>query len=513
MARERSIVFENFSGGYAGELPSWRLNKNMWHGLNLFPAVDGSLVPRSGLVRLALTGRVAGQIAGMGWADGGATTYDRAWYVQGTALRAFDPYTIGGAVAPVTGALSGLPTRVVAAWDEAGVVWMTNYADGIYKYDLAANTLTRLPNTAGGPAGRCITSWGAFLVTGGGPTNPARIYWSDGDGLDDWVATPNYEPIGSLNSAVTGLYVLRGQLVVAKDDGSWWMVTGDLPTSEVPTSVFTVRNVFAAQTPLLEPQHGAVIGGQAVWQVDRSAPWPTWFNGSTLSDQNHLKLDLVPTENGGIQPNLIVSRLTGPTDLLIAAGSVGTDRLMLKDSIWSRHRFSQPGLEWTAAMGDGLVLVADGGDTDNAPRFFVWQAAGLESPPDDSAPLQSVTDDGVPYEVWVELPETINDQGLEVLVRSVTVDFRRVDQGLGAPPQVFAFAVASTRRTRDETGAVWSQVQRWSGPARTVDKDRTTFMCGDQGDGAGFIVRLFDIRGVAIQRVRVQVVEESERVV
>ena len=126
--------------------------------------------------------------------------------------------------------------------------------------------------------------------------------------------------------------------------------------------------------------------------------------------------------------------------------------------------------------------------------------------------MQSVTDDGVPYEVWVELPETINDQGLEVLVRSVTVDFRRADQGLGAPPQVFALVGRLTRRTRDETGAVWSQVQRWSGPARTVDKDRTTFMCGDQGDGAGFIVRLFDIRGVAIQRAR-SVVEESERVV
>ena len=96
---ERLDRLRGLLGGYAGELPSWRLNKNMWHGLNLFPAVDGSLVPRSGPVCARLTGRAAGQIAGMGWADGGATTYDRARHVQGTAPRAFDPYTIGGAVA------------------------------------------------------------------------------------------------------------------------------------------------------------------------------------------------------------------------------------------------------------------------------------------------------------------------------------------------------------------------------------------------------------------------------
>jgi hypothetical protein len=274
-----------------------------------------------------------------------------------------------------------------------------------------------------------------------------------------------------------------------------------------------VRNVFSGQTPLQEPQHGAVIGGQAVWMVARSAPWPSWFNGSTLNDLNHLRTDLVPTPNGGVQPNLNVTRLTGPSDLLVAAGSVGTERLMLKDSVWSRHRFSVEGLEWTAPMADGLVLMADGGDADTAPNFYLWHADS-EDPPNDASPIESVTDDGLAYEVEVELPEWVNDKGVEVLARSLTVDFRRVDQGTDTSlPQGFAIQVASTRRTRDESEQLWSNVQRWSGPARTVSKDRATFMLGDQGNGAGFIVRLFDVRGVAIQRVRVQVLEESERVV
>jgi hypothetical protein len=163
-------------------------------------------------------------------------------------------------------------------------------------------------------------------------------------------------------------------------------------------------------------------------------------------------------------------------------------------------------------MADGLVLMADGGNGTDPPRFFVWQAAGLEVPPNDAATLQSVTDDGNEFPVEVELPEWVSDEGAEVLARSVTVDFRRSDQGAGAPPQGFAFQIASTRRSRDETEQLWSAVQRWSGPARTVSKDRTAFMCGDQGNGAGFIVRLFDIRGVSIQRVRIQVLDESERI-
>lgn len=509
---DRSVVFEDFSGGYAGLLPSWRLGKTMWHGTNLMAAVDGSLIPRSGLVNLGLTGKAAGQISGMGWVDGGAASPDRAWYTQGAGLYRFDPYTPGGAVTAASGSLTAIPTRVVHWWDEAGVVWLTNYNDSIYKYELATNVLTRLPNTTGDTAGRCIVSWGAYLVTGGSQGHPARIYWSDGDGLDDWTTAPNFEPIGSLNSAVTGLFVLRGQLVVAKDDGSFWMVTGDLPTSEVPTSVFTVRNIFSGQTPLLEPQHGAVIGGQAVWLVARSAPWPSWFNGSTLADLNFLATDLVPTENGGVQPNLNVTRLTGPTDLLVSAGAVGTERLMLRDSVWSRHVFSIPSLEWTAPMADGLVLVSDGGAVGTAPNFYVWTATSLESAPNESATLQSGYDDGLDYDVEVELPEWVNDQGVEVLARSLTLDFQRVDQGVGSPPQAFAVQVGATRRTRDEQEQMWSQVQRWTGPARTVSKDRATFMLGDQGNGAGFIVRIFDIRGIGIQRVRVRVLDESERI-
>ena len=510
---EHSITFEDFSGGYAGELPTWRLPQNMWHGTNLVAAVDGSLIPRSGLVRYGLSAVSAGPITGMGWADGGAAP-DRAWYVQNTTLYSFDPYNISGGVAAATGAFSSPPTRVLHWWDEAGVVWITSYNEGVYKFVLSSNTLTRVANVSGNAAGRCIVSWGSFLVTGGGPTNPSRIYWSDGETLDDWPGPTEFaynEPVGSENSAVTGLFVLRGQLVVTKDDGSWWVITGDLPTNDFPESTYNVRNVFAAQTPLQEPQHAAVIGGQAVWMVARSAPWPSWFNGSTLQDLNHLRTDLVPTLNGNIQPNCNVTRLTGPSDLLIAGGAIGNDRLMLRDSKWSRHRFSIPSLEWTAPMADGLVLMSDGGATGVIPKFYLWHADSND-PPDESSLFESVTDDGVEYPVEVELPEWVNKQGDEVLARSVTIDFRRVDQGATTLPQGFAVQVASTRRTRDESEQMWGNVQRWSGPARTVSKDRAVFMLGDQGNGAGLIVRLFDIRGVAIQRVRVQVLDESERV-
>ena len=202
---------------------------------------------------------------------------------------------------------------------------------------------------------------------------------------------------------------------------------------------------------------------------------------------------------------------------------------MFRDSIWSRHvfatstmpsagtppyvgsAFSTP-LEWTAPMIDNLVLMSDGGDSTHPPKFYVW-AVGLDGPPDDSAPLQSVTDDGYEYPNYWEGPEWVDEQGVEVLARQVTVDFRRHDQGASAPGQGFALQCASTRRTRDETGTRWSQVQRWAGASRTVDQDRVTLMLGDQGDGAGVLVRLFDIRGVGIQRVTIKVVAESERAV
>ena len=178
-----SITYDDFSGGYAGALPSYRLGKSQWHGLNVMPAIDGALIPRSGLVRYLLTGIGNGQIAGMGWADGGVGA-DKAWFVQGTTLYSFDPYDPTGthAVVAATGSFASVPTRVLHWWDEAGFVWITSYGDKVYKYDLGANTLTAVANTTGGLyAGRCITSWGSFLITGGGPTNPAYLYWSDGE--------------------------------------------------------------------------------------------------------------------------------------------------------------------------------------------------------------------------------------------------------------------------------------------------------------------------------------------
>ena len=257
---------------------------------------------------------------------------------------------------------------------------MTNYADGILQVRPGRqhpHPAAEHSRRAGRPLhhlmGRAPGDWRRA-------DQPRVVYWSDGDGLDDWVAPRTMSRSVRSTPRSPALYVLRGQLVVATDDGSWWMVTGDPPTSEVPTSC-----VHGAQRlrrrPRLEPQHGAVIGGQAVWQVDRSAPWPTWFNGSTLSDQNHLKLDLVPTENGGIQPNLIVfpSRPGRPicSSRQGRSAPIGSCSMDL-DLVAAPLLATGPRVD--RRDGDGLVLVADGGDTDNAPRFFVWQAAGPSHP-------------------------------------------------------------------------------------------------------------------------------------
>jgi hypothetical protein len=263
-------------------------------GLNVIAAVDGSLVPRSGLAMLGLTGKVNGQVSGLGWADGGSSP-DKAWYVQGTSMHSFVSNTSGATVINTIGALSAPATRVIHAWDEAGVVWLTNYGDRIYKYVLATDTLTAIPYTNGPRS--VHTAWTAFSSPG--CTGQPGASTGRGDGLDDWpdlnpgptppavlpIAEPaNYVLIGSANSAVTGLFVVRGQLIVAKNDGSMWVVTGDLSTSKVPDSVYNVRQVYQGQTPLLEPQHGH--HRRAVWMVGR-LPWPSWFNGSNMNDLNY----------------------------------------------------------------------------------------------------------------------------------------------------------------------------------------------------------------------------------
>jgi len=507
---ERREVFEDFAGGERGLLPSWRGAKNSWTGRNVIPTVAGTLIPRSGLVDLAKTSVPTGALAGLGWADGGAGS-DKAWFAVGTSVRTFDPYTVGGAVTTTTGALSATPTRIVAGFDEAGFVWLTNYNDRVYKLDVATNTLTALANTAGLPAGRCIVAWNAFLITGGGPTNPARIYWSDGVSFDAWPAAPNFVAIGSLNSAVTGLFALRNQLVVAKDDGTWWVVTGDLSTSTFADAVFTVHQVYSSQIPLLEPQAGAVISGQAVWFAGRSAPYPSWFNGSAINSLEYLDPDIVPAANVGTTPVVQVCRLTGPNELLIAAGSTGVDRLLYRGQSWSKHGFGITGLEWTAPMADGLVLVSDGGSVGVAAKFYVWNATSLERPPNGANTLESITDAGTVFDATVELPEWISDRNSEVLVRAAIVDFERYDQGAAAPPQQFDCTVTATRRTRDTTGSKASAVGWWSGAARTAQQDRAIFMVGDQGDGAGFFVTISNMRGVAIQRVTALIHDESER--
>lgn len=501
----RAVTFDDFRGGEWGDLGARNARPDQFAALNMLLYRTGLLGPRPGVRPLALTGVTANPLKGFGWHG---TPGADLWWCIGTAIQTADSSSYGSAAATASGALASTPTEPLASVEVAGgYTYLTSRDDKTYR--LLHTGSPAVSAIASSPGGRCIGIYGQRMVVGGtGAATEQRLRYSDADDYTTWDAA-NYFDVGD---AVSLVYAApqRLHLALGKADGTWWVVTGTLGSTNV------LRRIAGGSR---HPWHGwgtfaALQGDDRICFVPVGADHPAYFAGATIEELDHLKFT-DGTAMANAATHLRAVKMKRPDEALILSGLSGQRMMQHRNGIWTFHELSSVtggAAAWACGDGQGRVFIANPGSAGVAPTFHVYDT-DLDRP-GFTADTNARPGDGsdTPLSAQVSFPEWWDRDGREVTVRGVEVHFRKWQTGSGTD-NAFTVTVDALRRyggaaTLSSGSQTWSEA---GASASTSGTDtRATFQFGEQGPAHGFQVRLTAVKGVAIRSVTA-IVDVGER--
>jgi hypothetical protein len=512
-----SVFFDDFGRGEYGSLGSWKhgytfyrgalLYAGWWTGQNVVRYVDGTLGPRCGLKDVTPTGVPTGVVKGMGYLD---VPGHALWYCVGTGIYDMSEAG-GGATVTYTGVLASAPTLPLAAAIAPAVTWVTSMDDKVYKLDHNAQTVTAI---ASSPGGRTACIYGERMIVAGTTAHPNRVYYSAPGDFTSWPAI-NFFDVGD-SWAVVKVLPQRTHLLIAKQDGTWWVLTG------VPGVNDVLRQVSANSSMQLGNLRATVID-DLVYFVPRGFDSPATHNGARHDQLRYLSF------NGGVWQEESGSTIFPPVftvtpvsqknyasrsgDVLFHSSS--SKSALLRDGAWSLHTFGVS-CPWVVGGGNNgqdatapmLMFLCDGGGASATAKFYLWNPT-LDRPPVKSYANESVGDaSDTPPSCSFTLPEWFSRGGEQSIVRTVKVDFRKWNTNVSATNH-FDLSVVALRPYDNVTQAA-SAVQSFdeagsaAGSTGASVLQSKVFKFGDQGRGNGFQLVFSNLRGVAIQKVQVQ---------
>ena len=497
------VTFESFSGE-RGALSSWR-DQRLFTGSDVMIQVDGALTARPGFeVPFPLEwdeGTMAdASVLGIGVGDGTGNAqfprFEHLWFLVGNALYAWEG--VDGAEPQFVDSLAAVPTQRCVSVRQGASVWITSPGEGVYRYQVstAGVTLTKMDNVVPGPA---FAVWQGVEVCAGaasGTVTPGshRIFWSDLPG--EWPVTPNFTAVGDEGSAIVGLFVLRNQLFVAKDDGSWWVVTGTLSTTYDPEARFYVRDVARTQYPLAA-QYAGHVNESFITFSPATGGLPVIFNGSQFTEVRHLVDSALTGADvlGGSGLGDVLMHKDG-TAYFYQSGS--WVKLTVPDAHAALYRRPQTNAQVFAWVTDPVT------DTEVSPKVYMMASDPMPGPSSTLA-TESVT---VPS--TVTLAEVVGE-GL-IKPQYVHIDYTRIAT---TDPSVSGFDV-TVRPTRypaaDGLTADPSPetVDRTRVETRIAGRYRETINLGALPASWAWEVTIAPLAGVAIHRVGVDYTDEGQ---
>lgn len=508
----QSFTFDTFDKGEYGSKGGFQagLEPGWWSGKNLCVYRDGSIGPRWGVKELTTTGLVNGVSLGLWFnpvtgAELGIVIADKAYAVNnatGVATVCATSFTVTP-TEPVDTYLTDGAIRHIANPNE-GLYYMTHVA--------GAPTLTRL-TLGGDPPGRAVALHGDRLFYGGPDSFGHRVWYSDAAALSTWGAGSFFD-VGYLPQ-IRFLHSQRNALLIAKQDGSWWLYTG------VPGAA-TLRAVRrAGRNPwhLFQPMCVA-LGNEDIVFIDNGQDWPTIFNGATFQE-----LDALGFMGGNAPGNAKEvggARLLRSADMLLVSGKTtpaGAVGRMIQRlyGVWSFHTFGVTVTAQVAQSDTPLVYLTDGGAGGAHPK--IWQYNTGQDRPAFVSDTYGLPGDNttVPFDAFLHLPEKWAPDGQLYGVRSVQVDFKSWDTGITDPLYYNHFGVQvralerSGRQAPVQTSGVQTFDEVPSASSTAGSYRRMVFNVGDQGYAGGFEVYLTAIRGVSIVAVTVLADTRTQR--
>lgn len=538
MATRKIIDYSDFSGGEYGILEPWRAPPGTFTGKNIVRYDNGSLGPRNGIKQITLSGATTnfkGTIISTGAYS--RRTDSSLWALLDDAgtRRAFT-ITRDGVVSAVT-AVDAVPaaTEPIASLVYEDIEYLSIVSNGLYK--ITGGNFTKLPTGtgAGSPGGRAFAQYGDRFFIGGGDTGGVpkgpngvtcsanRLWYSEPADPTDWPMLNFIDVTG----AIVGLYPQRTHLVIVTTEG-WWVLTG------VPGITDTLRRPSKSEFPtwptqgtILEPScnlafvHGSLQQRNGESEGEIAVHSLGRFTGTTIDYATHL-----PFGSGQnyttYPPTFSAVTLRGPEDWFVQGGldTAPNRAVFYRGGAWHKVEWqiaSTTLLGWCITMRrtDVHQFWANGAAA-TSPKLYEWQA--YNNRPAFTSDTKKGPGDAssTPFTAEFTLPEYHDDEGRNVGVVDVVVDFTSWNTGSGSTnhfdlvPSVFrTFGDAA------QVGTTFSFDEAGSSSAATLagTRRRKRFpVVGRDLDGTGFQLKFQNIRGVAINRVQVLVDVDGPRV-
>lgn len=529
----QSIVdYSDFNGGEFGILEPWRAPPGTWTGKNVVLYDSGSIGPRNGLVEVTLSGDTAnfqGNIISTG-AYSRRTNSDLWVMLDDAGTRRIFTVTRAGVVSAVT-ATDPVPaaTEPVSSLVYEDIEYLSIVSNGLYK--LTGGTFEKLAN---GPGTRCFAQYGERFVAGGGDTggvpigpdgttSPAnRLWYSAPADPEDWPSLNFIDVTGS----IVGLYPQRTHLVIVTTEG-WWLLTG-VPgiTDTLRRQVRTEFPSWPSQGAVVEPSmnlafvHGSLQQRDGEDEGEIAVHSLGVFTGSTVQYATHL-----PFGSGQNYetwpPTYTAATLRGPEDWLVQGGvdTAPNRAVMFRSGAWQTIEW-EPGVDllgWCISMRRTDRHQFWSNPAGGQPRLFDWMA--YNNRPAFTSDVRKQPGDGstTPFEAEFALPEHHSDDGSDVGITELVVDFTSWDTGSPATNhfEIVPTVLRTFGETAPQVGNTITFDEAGASSAATLDgtRRRLRFPAVARGlEGSGFQLRFQNLRGVAINRVRALVETDGPRV-
>lgn len=392
-------------------------------------------------------------------------------------------------------------------------------------YQIVCTAATPVVTKFTGPGGAAIAVYGDRLVIGntGTGSDQNTIRYSAAADYTSW-PTANSIKVGADSSPITCLYVQNGNLLVGKTEG-WFIITGTIGVNENLRQL----NQYAAPS---NQSFGDITNHDTLAYFGGFGEYPYRFNGSYATPYTEFAIQAVVGATSA-------AALLREEDSFLLHGSFFDDVIqriwLYHRGAWTRHTIPDtvfglasfdsiricPDVFSVGALSsdprpNGSIITVLVQDTGNAPDVYRY-TVGSDRPGFETDTLfQRAGDDAATAVAGnFSLPEWWADEGSEILVRGVTVDFRVWNTGSSDTNhfdiQVDNFSPYNSDAPASSTILDWDELGTLTTAGVDGEVKRHIFSFGDQGVGNGFQLHFTNMRGIAIRRVQVLIDSQPVR--